>query len=177
MKPTYKILPSYDQFFAPANRDTSFSGFGLDDTKKLIRDYCRRYWRDCMPIAKHLKADTLLQSAFNLWHWMRYNIKYEYDREGREEIRSPRRVWMDRQRGVDCDCLSVFAWCVLKCMGYNPAFELAAFKNRPQFSHIYINVDGVVVDRVWFIFNSRPPLITKRELFKVDLLNNLGKLF
>lgn len=177
-KPTYKILPSYDQFFAPANNNVSFSGLGLNDTKKLIREYCRKYWRDCMPIAKHLKADTLLQSAFNLWHWMRYNIKYEYDREGREEIRSPLRVWADRKRGVDCDCLSVFAWCVLKCMGYNPAFELAAFKNRPQFSHIYINVDGVVVDRVWFIFNSRPPLITKRELFKFNLLNNnLGKLF
>lgn len=177
MKPTYTILDSYDNFFKPASLKNTFSGFGLDDTKKLIADTCRKYWKDCKAIAAHLKDKDKLQSAFNLWHWLHHNIRYEYDKEGREEIRSPLRVWADRFRGVDCDCLSVFAWCVLKCMGYNPVFELAAFRGRPQFSHIYINLDGIVIDRVWFIFNSRPPLITKTELYKVELLNNLGQLF
>lgn len=176
-KPTYKILPSYDHFFAPADDETTFEGFGLDDTKKLISEYCIKYYKDCEALAKHLKANTLIQSCFNLWHWLRYNIKYEFDRAGREEIRSPRRVWADRFRGVDCDCLSVFAWCVLRCMGYLPAFELAAFRNKENFSHIYINVDGVIVDRVWFIFNQRPPQVTKTELFFVKEPNNLGKLF
>ena len=125
----------------------------------------------------HLKADTLLQSCFNLWHWLHHNIRYEYDRDGREEVRTPLRVWADRKRGVDCDCLSVFTWCVLKCMGYNPAFELVAFNGKKAFSHIFINCDGVVVDRVWFIFNQRPPMVTKRELYKVNINDNLGKLF
>jgi len=130
-----------------------------------------------MAIAKHLKGDSLLQSCFNLWHWLHYNIRYEYDHDGREEIRTPLRVWQDRARGVDCDCLSVFSWCVLKCMGYNPAFELVAFKGRPQFSHIFVNCDGVVVDRVWFIFNNRPPLVTKSEIYRIDLTNDLAGLF
>lgn len=177
LTPTYKILPSYDGFFSPAEDNTAFAGFGLKDTKKLISEYCKKYWRDCLPIANHLKGDSLLQSCFNLWHWMRHNIRYEYDRDGREEVRSPRRVWQDRHRGVDCDCLSVFAWCVLYAMGYNPQFELVAFKNKPDFSHIFINCDGVVVDRVWYVFNSRPPGVTKRELYKVNINNDLGKLF
>lgn len=177
LKPTYKILDNYDNFFDVADSKTSFVGFGLTDTKKLISETCRAHWKDCKKIAAHLKGDSLLQSCFNLWHWLRFNIRYEYDKEGREEIRTPLRVWQDRARGVDCDCLSVFSWCVLRCMGYDPVFELVAFKNRPQFSHIFINCDGVVVDRVWFVFNSRPPLVTKRELFRVDLINNLGQLF
>lgn len=177
LKPTYKILENYDNFFDVADTKTSFAGFGLTDTKKLISETCRAHWKDCKKIAAHLKGDSLLQSCFNLWHWLRFNIRYEYDKEGREEIRTPLRVWHDRARGVDCDCLSVFSWCVLRCMGYDPVFELVAFKNRPQFSHIFINCDGVVVDRVWFVFNSRPPLVTKRELFRVDLINNLGQLF
>lgn len=175
-EPTYKILPSYDSFFDVAKNKNTFAGFGLDDTKKLIADTCRKHYKDCEKIAKHLKGDCLIQSAFNLWHWLRHNIRYEYDREGREEVRAPLRTWKDRERGVDCDCLSVFAWCVLKCMGYNPAFELAAFKNRENFSHIYINCDGIIIDRVWFIFNSRPPLVTKTEIYKVNL-QDLGKLF
>ena len=177
LKPTYKILDNYDNFFDVADSKTNFAGFGLTDTKKLISETCRAHWKDCKKIAAHLKGDSLLQSCFNLWHWLRFNIRYEYDKEGREEIRTPLRVWQDRARGVDCDCLSVFSWCVLRCMGYDPVFELVAFKNRPQFSHIFINCDGVVVDRVWFVFNSRPPLVTKRELFRVDLINNLGQLF
>lgn len=177
MQPTYRQLPNYDAFFKPATNRNSLKGFGLADTKKLIADICRNHYRECAAIAKHLKAETKLQSAFNLWHWLHHNIRYEYDREGREEVRTPARVWADRHRGVDCDCLSVLAWCVLKCMGYDPAFELAAFRNKPAYSHIYINLDGIVVDRVWYVFNSRPPFITKTELFKVRMLDNLGQLF
>jgi hypothetical protein len=176
-RPTYQILPSYDKFFAQSDHKTSFAGFGLDDTKELIADICRKHYKECAAIAQHLKADNLKQSCFNLWHWLHNNIRYEYDREGREEVRTPLRVWADRRRGVDCDCLSVFAWCVLKCMGYNPAFELVAFNNKKQFSHIFINCDGVVVDRVWWIFNQRPPNVTSSELYKVNLLSNLGQLF
>ncbi len=177
MVPTYKQLPDYNQFFAPAENKNSFAGYGLDDTKTLIADICRKHYKECEAIAKHLKGDSLLQSCFNLWHWLHHNIRYEYDRDGREEVRTPLRVWADRRRGVDCDCLSVFAWCVLTCMGYYPAFELVAFRGKDAFSHIFINCDGVVVDRVWFIFNQRPPAVTKREIYKVNLLPNLGKLF
>ena len=175
--PTYTILDDYSSFFEQAKTHTEFAGFGLDDTLKLITDICRKHWKDCAKIAQHLKGDCKLQSAFNLWHWMRYNIRYEYDREGREEVRTPLRVWADRMRGVDCDCLSVFAYCVLKCMGYNPAFELVAFRNKPQYSHIFINLDGIVVDRVWFIFNSRPPMVTKSTIYRINDINDLGKLF
>lgn len=177
MQPTYRQLSNYDGFFKPATNKNSLKGWGLNDTKKLIADICRNHYKECAAIAKHLKAETKLQSAFNLWHWLHHNIRYEYDREGREEVRTPSRTWADRHRGVDCDCLSVFVWCVLKCMGYNPAFELAAFRNKPAYSHIYINLDGIVVDRVWYVFNSRPPFITKTELFKVGMLDNLGQLF
>ena len=177
LKPTYTILSDYSAFFDAAKQNTSFAGFGLDDTLKLIADTCRKHYKECSKIAAHLKGDCKLQSAFNLWHWLRHNIRYEYDREGREEVRAPLRTWADRARGVDCDCLSVFAWCVLKCMGYDPVFELVAFRNKPQFSHIFVNLDGIVVDRVWFIFNSRPPLVTKNKIYKVDLFNSLGKLF
>lgn len=175
--PTYTILDDYSSFFEQAKTHTEFAGFGLDDTLKLITDICHKHCKDCARIAQHLKGDCKLQSAFNLWHWMRYNIRYEYDREGREEVRTPLRVWADRMRGVDCDCLSVFAYCVLRCMGYNPAFELVAFRNKPQYSHIFINLDGIVVDRVWFIFNSRPPMVTKSTIYRINDINDLGKLF
>jgi hypothetical protein len=178
MKPTYRQLPDYSQFFATANNATTLAGSGLNDTIQLIADTCRNNYQDCAKIAAHLKGDCKLQSAFNLWHWMRNNIKYEYDTEGKEEVRTPLRTWQDRKRGVDCDCLSVFAWCTLYNMGYNPMFELAAFNGKDNYSHIYLNLDGIIIDRVWYIFNSRPPQITKTAQFGVDMTKELiGKLF
>lgn len=166
MAPTYKILDSYDAFFAPAQHAATFAGVGLSDTKKLIADICRAHYKDCARIAQHLKGDNKLQSAFNLWHWMRHNIRYEYDREGREEVRTPLRTWADRRRGVDCDCLSVFAWCALKCMGYDPAFELVSFNGKAAPSHILVNLDGIRLDRVWFVFNALPPGVTGTEIYR-----------
>ena len=178
MRPTYRQLPDYSQFFTPANNATTLAGSGLDDAMHLIADTCRRNYKDCAKIAAHLKGDCKLQSAFNLWHWMRNNIKYEYDSEGREEVRTPLRTWQDRKRGVDCDCLSVFAWCTLYNMGYNPMFELAAFNGKENYSHIYLNLDGIIIDRVWYIFNTRPPQVTKTAQFGVDMTKELiGKLF
>lgn len=172
LKPTYKILQSYDAFFAPAQHSQTFAGVGLSDTKKLIAEICRAHYKDCARIAQHLKADTKLQSVFNLWHWLRHNIRYEYDREGREEVRTPLRTWADRRRGVDCDCLSVFAWCVLKCMGYDPAFELVSFNGKAAPSHILVNLDGIRLDRVWFVFNALPPGVTGSEIYRVNAANN-----
>lgn len=178
MKPTYRLLPDYSQFFATANNTTTLAGSGLNDTIQLIADTCRNNYKDCAKIAAYLKGDCKIQSAFNLWHWMRNNIKYEYDSEGKEEVRTPLRTWQDRKRGVDCDCLSVFAWCTLYNMGYNPMFELAAFNGKENYSHIYLNLDGIIIDRVWYIFNSRPPQITKTAQFGVDMTKELiGKLF
>ena len=177
LAPTYRILPNYDAFFAPAQNVNTFAGVGLTDTKKLIADICKAHYKDCAKIAAHLKADTKLQSVFNLWHWMRHNIRYEYDREGREEVRTPLRTYADRRRGVDCDCLSVFAWCVLKCMGYNPAFELVSFKGKKQPSHILVNLDGIRLDRVWFVFNSLPPGVTGSEIYRVTTNEDIAGLF
>lgn len=169
LKPTYRQLDNYDVFFnvKAVKNSQDFAGFGLDDTKKLIADICKAHYKDCARIAQHLKGDTKLQSVFNLWHWLRHNIRYEYDREGREEVRTPLRTWADRQRGVDCDCLSVFAWCVLKCMGYDPAFELVCFKGKKQPSHILVNLDGIRCDRVWFVFNALPPGVTNSEIYRL----------
>lgn len=178
MRPTYRQLPDYSAFFAPANSAETLAGSGLPDTMHLIADTCKAHYKDCAKIAQHLKGDCKLQSAFNVWHWMRNNIRYEYDSEGREEVRTPLRTWQDRRRGVDCDCLSVFAWCTLYNMGYNPLFELAAFNHKPNYSHIYLNLDGIIIDRVWYVWNTRPPQVTSIARFGVDMQNDLiGKMF
>lgn len=170
MKPTYKRLADYSVLIGQAKNQGILRGYGFDKTTlNLLKKVVVENWRSVQKLADHLKADTEKQSAFNVWHWLHCNIKYDYDAPGREEIRTPQRSWADRGRGVDCDCLSVFAYCLFLCMGYRPKYEIVAFKNAKKFSHIYVNLNGLAVDRVLPAFGQRPLFITNTLIMEIPV--------
>jgi len=173
-KPTYKILADYSHLIEPAENQNILTGYGFNEaTLKLLGDACK-YYKQVAKLAQHLKGDSEIQSAFNVWHWLHTNIKYAYDTPGTEEIRRPARVWQDRNRGVDCDCLAVFTACLLYNMGYLPRFEIVGFSGQEKYSHIFVNLNGVAVDRVLPIFNQRPQLITKTLIMKIPVFELSG---
>lgn len=173
--PTYERLSDYSHLIDNADHTDQLTGYGFDKaTIDTLIDTCQRYYKQVAKLAAHLKADTPAQSAFNVWHWLHTNIKYNYDADGKEEIRTPARSWADRQSGVDCDCLSVFTACLLINMGYAPKFEIVAFANKPQYSHIFVNLDGMAIDRVLPTFNRRPSLITKTLFMDIPVYRLSG---
>ena len=172
--PTYVKLDSYDNLIDKAQGNKTLVGYGfanatLDELNNACKNYMQVY-----KLAQHLKADNYLQSAFNVWHWLHTNIRYNYDTAGQEEIRTPARTWADRFSGVDCDCLSVFTACLLYCMGYKPTFEIVGFKNDGVYSHIFVNLYGSAIDRVLPTFLERPPLITITKIMEIPVFELNG---
>ena len=175
LKPTYKKLSDYGHLITDKATDENiYTGTGFDYTEKLLIDTVLHAYKQVAPLAAHLKADNKLQSAFNVWYWLQENIRYNYDGEGLEEIRYPARTWKDRFSGVDCDCLAVFTYCLLLNMGYRPKFEIVAFFGNAQWSHIYINLDGLAIDRVLYKFGVRPAEITKKKMLEVPVYSLRG---
>lgn len=174
--PTYKRLTEteYNNMIAPPNGQTKFCGYGFDKTTLQTLVDCCRYYPQVAKLAAHLKDKDYLQSAFNVWHWLHTNIYYNYDAPGKEEIRTPARVWADRKNGVDCDCLAVFAACLFICMGYKPKFEIVGFGNSDKYSHIFVNLNGAAVDRVLPVFMQRPALITKTFIMDIPVFQLSG---
>lgn len=167
--PTYTRLEDYSALIEPATGEKRLVGYGFEAaTLDQLKNACKNY-KQVAKLAAHLKGDTELQSAFNVWHWLHTNIKYNYDAPGQEEIRTPARTFADRESGVDCDCLAVFAACLLGAMGYKPRFEIVAFGNSPKFSHIYVNLNGAAVDRVLPVFLARPSGITKTKIMEIPV--------
>lgn len=174
--PTYQRLDDYSHLIDDAENNNVLKGYGFDDTTLNTLIDAVKHYKQVARLAAHLAADTPEQTAFNIWHWLHCNIAYNYDTPGKEEIRTPARTWSDRKSGVDCDCLSVFTAALLINLGYHPKFEIVAFANKPQFSHIYVNLDGLAIDRVLPTFNRRPMLITKTMLMDIPVyqLNGLS---
>lgn len=175
-KPTYRRLPDYSHLIDTADGRKTLKGYGFDSaTLDELINACKHY-PQVARLADHLKdpAGDPLQSAFNVWHWLHTNIRYAYDTPGEEEIRTPARVWADRESGVDCDCLAVMTACLLLNMGLNPKFEIVAFNDEPTFSHIYVNLDGAAIDRVLPVFLARPDHITKTQIMDIPVYQLSG---
>lgn len=172
--PTYQRLDDYSHLIDTAENNNVLKGYGFDDTTLNTLIDAVKHYKQVARLAAHLAADTPEQTAFNIWHWLHCNVAYNYDTTGREEIRTPARTWSDRKSGVDCDCLSVFTAALLINLGYHPKFEIVAFANKPQFSHIYVNLDGLAIDRVLPTFNRRPMLITKTMLMDIPVYQLSG---
>lgn len=198
LQPTYQVLDNYDHLFGPAGTDSLPRMGDLNDTLTVIRGVIRKYNWQTAKIAKHLKADTLEQSCFNIWHFCINNIMYKNDRYGYEEIRTPWRSWLDRGTGIDCDCFTVLTCSILLQMGYTPKAAVVAFNGAEEYGHIYTvigselnnigsyNSDdhnggailgGVVLDPVMNkIFNKHPKGITKAMIMNIQVLNGLSGL-
>lgn len=179
--PTYERLADYSPLIDTADGVNKFVGTGFDKTTlNTLVDTCQKYYPQVRKLAAHLadKNGNELQTLFNIWHWEHCNLRYNYDAEGKEEIRTPARTWHDRQSGVDCDCLAVFTACLLINLGYKPRFEIVGFGSTPKYSHIFVNQSGIAIDRVLPVFMQRAPLISKTLYMEIPVyqLSGLGEL-
>lgn len=175
-RPTYQILANYDHLVDPSNGRKTLKGYGFESaTLDELVNACR-YYPQVAALAAHLKDPNgdALQSAFNIWHWLHTNVRYDFDAPGEEEIRTPARAYADRKRGIDCDCLAVLTACLLINQGYQPCFEIVAFNNEPTFSHIYVTLDGAAIDRVLPVFLARPDNITKTQIMEIPVYSLSG---
>lgn len=187
-KPTYKQLGNYDNLFSVSpGVDGLPKNGGLPETLEAIKKAIHNYNFQVKALAKHLKADSLEQSCFNIWHFCIKNIAYKLDKAGFEEIRTPARSWKDRFEGIDCDDFTILTSSILLQMGYIPTAAIVAFNDQPNFQHIYTVVNpqkingivtgGVVVDPVIrYRFNVHPDNITKSFIMQIQELNGIGEL-
>jgi hypothetical protein len=136
-------------------------------------------------IAQRLKGTSTYETCSNIWHFVYQHVAYRKDQEGYEQIRSPARVWHDRQKGVDCDCYSVFISSILTNCAIPHILRITKY-HRDYFQHIYpvvvLHGKEIPIDCVTDQFNYQVPYSEKRD-YPMDLqyLNgfddDLGQLY
>jgi hypothetical protein len=147
---------------------------GLKETMTAIQDAARASIDQTKVLARELKADTLEQSAYNVWRWLKTTLKYKLDKEGTEQVRTAARSYADRKKGIDCEDFAIFAYALLTNMGYSPQFEIVAFNGKKEFGHIYVIVGPYTVDAVMDLFNKKPKNITKTKHMDIYGLTGVG---
>ena len=191
MQPTYAPA-DWNSLIKPA---VGLSGFikngNVNDTVTAIHNIIYKNYKEVCPLAQHLKASTIEQTAFNIWHWARTHIRYHNDDPGTEQLRTPARSWADRNYGVDCDDYSILVASLLLCMGYKPQLVIVAYHGQDSYAHIFVllpkkePISGLfldknilenftIIDPVYYRFNSIIPYITKVKIFKPMKIEELS---
>jgi hypothetical protein len=138
----------------------------LQDTVVFLPKAIQRIYYQAEEIAPLFRGQTKQETCRNIWNWVYAHIDYEKDDKGKEQIRSFRRSFWDRFRGVDCDDYTVFISCLLCCLGIKHILRVAKYTEDNGFQHIYpvvplSNNNYITVDCVVDKFNYEVPFIEK----------------
>jgi hypothetical protein len=171
----------YDYLFPHAKGEEITIKWDADvyDTLRFIPKMVLETLNDTKALSKKLKGNTLYETCENIWDFVYYHIQYHYDKEGVEQVRRPARSWMDRVRGVDCDCYTVFISSILTNLHIPHTYRITKYKNKDNFQHIYPIVpttDGkyITIDCVVDQFNYEEPFTDKKDSpMKLTYLNGI----
>lgn len=181
----------FDSMFpAPSGEDSSVKqNAGVEDTMQLIiRTVPQTLWHT-EKIAKRLKGKDLYSTCRNIWNFVYQHIKYKRDKDGVEQVRSPRRTWWERKTGVDCDCYTEFISSILYNLGIPHVARITKYPKVspevPTWQHVYPVVpksgnlndtnyrDGyIVLDCVKNAFDDEQPFYEKKDYkMRLDYLD------
>jgi hypothetical protein len=179
---------AYNHLFPiPTKKDISIKReAGVDDTVQLIKRTVPQTLWHTEKLAAVLKARTMRDTCQNIWDFVYGNIQYKKDKDGVEQVRSPRRTWWERATGVDCDCYTEFISSILCNLGIPHKLRIAMYDPSRGWQHIYpvVPVDGdtgkelanhgdyIVIDCVKDSFDAEQPFLkTKDYVMKLEFLD------
>ena len=160
----------YDYLFPQANGNEKTIKWNANvyDTLDFIPKIVYETLNHTQALSKLLKGKSVYETCNNIWDFVYHHIQYHHDKEGTEQVRSPARSWMDRVRGVDCDCYTVFVSSILTNLHIPHTYRITKYHNKDYYQHIYPIVpttDGkyITIDAVVNKFNHEEPFTNKKD--------------
>ena len=113
------------------------------DTQDIINAIL---WADRQPehlnslkdLAPSLKGNNLETTLRNVWAWVKENIQYILDENGKQVIKSPAQTYWDGFS--DCKGRSLFITSFLKNLGIPYSYRFASYTGSYPYKHVYVVV-------------------------------------
>jgi hypothetical protein len=175
----------YDSLFQVAKNTPTSLGYGNTfHSVKVMQNWIGQHYNQCSGIAPMLKKDTLKNTTTAIYHFLYDHIQYKQDGT-LQQIRTPANSWANRETGVDCKSYSVFASCILMCLGikhYIRQIKQPLYRAN-RFTHVYVvvpyNQDTGNLDQGHYaidatVKNNKEPLFITKDDTYMEKLPHLG---
>lgn len=187
----------FDHLFPAPSKDdmTVKKQADVEDTMALIQRTVPKTLWQTKKIALTLRGSTLEETCSNIWHFVYDHIQYKRDKEGVEQVRSPRRTWWERESGVDCDCYTELICSILLNFNIPHKARITKYPKRPpeipRWQHVYPIVpkngklhgklnghlerdDYIVLDCVKDEYDSEQPFLESKDYdMRLDYLDGI----
>lgn len=185
----------FDHLFPPPSEEdvTVKKQADVEDTMALIqRSVPKTLWQT-KKIAQKLRGRTLEETCSNVWHFVYDHVQYKRDKDGVEQVRSPRRTWWERESGVDCDCYTELISSILLNFNIPHKARITKYPKRPpeipRWQHVYPIVpkngklnghlerdDYIVLDCVKDEYDEEQPFLESKDYdMRLDYLDGIGE--
>lgn len=160
----------FNPYFPPPDeRDRVIIQDGeVTDTVELMEKVVWKYLDDTKRIAPLLQRSSTIDTCKAIWEFIYKFIQYRLDKRGLEQLRRPARSWAERNEGVDCDCMSIFASSILTNLQIPHSFRITRY-SADTWQHVYVIVPledsqrYCVIDAVVSKFNYEKPYSDKMD--------------
>jgi hypothetical protein len=185
----------FDHLFPPPSEEdvTVKKQADVEDTMALIQRTVPKTLWQTKKIAQKLRGRTLEETCSNIWHFVYDHVQYKRDKDGVEQVRSPRRTWWERESGVDCDCYTELISSILLNFNIPHKARITKYPKRPpetpRWQHVYPIVpkngklnghmerdDYIVMDCVKDEFDEEQPFLESKDYdMRLDYLDGIGE--
>jgi Transglutaminase-like domain len=173
-----------DLFQVAKNTPTNLGSGNTFHSIKTMQNWIGQYYNQCSGIAPILKKDTLKNTTTAIYRFLYDHIQYKQD-GALQQIRTPANSWANRKAGIDCKSYSVFASCILLCLGIKHYIrQIKQPLYRPnRFTHVYVvvpyNQDTGSLDQGHYVIDAtvksnKEPLFTTKDDTYMEKLPHLG---
>lgn len=143
--------------------------YGTRDIMQAVFACYNKHWKDVKDFAPALKGESLYETCSNIWHFVKANISYVKDPAENQWVRSPKRLWHDKQG--DCKSYSVFIASCLRALRIPHIFRFVAFEQYDSNpTHVYVVVmkgrKEIILDCVIDAFDKEAPYTFKFDYMK-----------
>lgn len=113
-----------------------------------------------------------------LWSFVKYEIVYQVDPDGQQDILLPSALW---ERGYgDCKSKTVFICHVLKCLNIPFIIRFTSY-TKGELGHVYpvaiFNNEEIIIDSVFDFFDREKTYIKKKDydMTKISMISGIGQ--
>lgn len=164
----------YKQYYKrPDSIDTVIKyDFDTQDIISLIKrvDKDAAEKRYSKRFAKRLRGKDDLETCYNVWKFIKTNIRYIADPSGHEKVKSPHQTIQDGYG--DCKSMSLLGVDLLRELGIDADYMFVAWKPFGEVQHVYIvTTKGIIIDAVHTRFNEEVKPFFNAKIVKMSKLS------
>lgn len=148
-------------------------------TKNIINELIKAHYlyaEDYKKIAKNFEGANDLQTAKNIFKFLKNNVRYVVDSEENQKIKSPAAIISTG--ACDCKCYSLFIGGILGAMKIPFVYRFASYNKNKNLGHVYIVMyyyaKEIYIDPVLPKFNEQKKYTHKLDKM-ITSISGIGK--